>query len=251
MTAPVALQLYTIRDELAVDFETAVRRIARMGYAGVETAGFPGTTPEKAAKLFRELELAVPSAHCALPVGEAKQQVLDTMHTLGSKRIVSGLGPNEFTTADLIRRSCDIFNEASAAAVENGLSFVIHNHWWEFLPVNGRLACDIMLEHLAPEVLFEVDTYWVKTAGADPASVVRKLGARAPLLHIKDGPCRQDQAMTAVGDGNMDFAGIVKAGGTSVQWMIVELDRCDTDMMQAVEKSYRYLTSRQLAKGKH
>ncbi len=250
MTAPIALQLYSIREELGANFESGVRRIADMGYAGVEPAGFPGTTQEQAAKLFAELDLAVPSAHVALPVGDAKQETLDTMRALGSTRIVSGLGPDNFQTMDLIKASCDKFNEASAVAIDNGMTFGIHNHWWEFSPMDGRLVYEIMLEHLAPEVFFEVDTYWVKTAGADPAAVVRELGERAPLLHIKDGPCAKGESMTAVGEGIMDFHSIVEAAGDTAEWMIVELDRCNTDMMQAVEKSYAYLTKENLAHGR-
>ncbi len=250
MTAPIALQLYSIREQLENDFEGGVRRIADMGYVGVEPAGFPGTTPKQAAALFKELGLAVPSAHVALPVGDAKQQTLDTMHALGSTRIVSGRGPNQFETPDKVKRSCERFNEASAVAVENGMTFGIHNHWWEFMPMDGRHVYNLMLDHLAPEVFFQVDTYWVRTAGLDPASVVRELGARAPLLHIKDGPGEKDKPMTAVGDGVMDFPSIVEAAGSNVEWMIVELDKCDGDMMEAVEKSHAYLTSKGLAEGK-
>ncbi len=250
MTAPIALQLYSIREELNGNFETGVRKVADMGYVGVEPAGFPGTTPQEAAKLFRDLDLAVPCAHVAMPIGEAKQQTLDTMHTLGSTRIVSGLGPDSFLTVDLIKRSCEKFNEASAVAVENSMSFAIHNHWWEFLSIDSGHVYKAMLDYLDPQVLFEVDTYWVKTAGLNPATVVRELGARAPLLHIKDGPCNKEESMTAVGDGIMDFHSIVEAGGTTTEWMIVELDRCDTDMIEAVEKSYIYLTTKELAHGK-
>ena len=98
MPAPIALQLYSIRDELNQDFESGIRKIAAMGYAGVEPAGFPGSTPQAAARLFRELDLAVPSAHVALPLGDEKQQTLDTMAALGSTCIVSGLGPDNYLT---------------------------------------------------------------------------------------------------------------------------------------------------------
>lgn len=250
MTAPIALQLYSIREELNNDFEAVVRKIANMGYVGVEPAGFPGTTPQEAAKLFKELELVVPSVHIAMPIGAAKQQSLETMHTLGSMCIVSGLGPDDFVTVDMIKRSCDKFNEASAIADENGMSFAIHNHWWEFQPIDSRYVYEVMLDYLAPEVLFEVDTFWVRTAGLNPAIVVRELGARAPLLHIKDGFCKREESMTAVGDGIMDFRSIVEAGSINLEWMIVELDSCDTDMMEAVEKSYAYLTTEKLAYGK-
>ena len=250
MTAPIALQLYSIREELNNNFDSGIRKIADMGYIGVEPAGFPGTTPENAAKLFRELELEVPAAHAALPIGESKQETIDMMHTLGSKCIVSSLSPEDFLTVDLIKKNCEILNEANAVAVENGMSIAFHNHWWEFLSINNRPNYKIMLDYLVPEILFELDTYWVKTAGLNPAVVIGELGKRAPLLHIKDGPCKKEASMTAVGDGIMNFNCIVQAGKTTVQWMIVELDRCDTDMMTAVEKSYAYLTSRNLARGK-
>jgi len=250
MTAPIALQLYSIRDKLKDNFEAGVRRIADMGYVGVEPAGFPGTTPMAAEKLFRELGLAVPSVHTSMPIGKAKKQTLEVMNALNSKRIVSGLGPDDFKTKNLIRRSCDKFNEASRVAVENGMTFGIHNHWWEYLPIDDQYVYQVMLEHLASEIFFEIDTYWIKTAGLDPAIVVRELGARVPLLHIKDGPCRQGEPMTAVGDGIMDFHSIVEAGSTTTEWMIVELDSCATDMMEAVKKSYEYLTREKLAQGK-
>ena len=250
MPAPIALQLYSIRDELNQDFESGIRKIAAMGYAGVEPAGFPGSTPQAAARLFRELDLAVPSAHVALPLGDEKQQTLDTMAALGSTCIVSGLGPDNYLTVDDTKKSCETFNQAAAVAAEHGMTFAIHNHWWEFLPLDSRHVYKVMLDYLTPEVLFEVDTYWAKVAGLDPAPIVRELGARAPLLHIKDGPGVKEQDMVAVGQGVMDIHSIVEAGRATVQWMIIELDSCATDMMDALQQSYTYLTNENLAQGK-
>ena len=251
MTAPIALQMYSIREELAKNFESNVRRIAELGYAGVEPAGFPpGTSPAKAAKLFKALGLAVPSVHTFLPVGEQKEKILDLMQSLDSKRIVSGFGPQDFETLDGIRKSCDRFNEAGAVAAEHGMAFGIHNHWWEFLKIGDQYVYQVMLKHLAPNVFFELDTYWVRTAGADPVAVIRELGARVPLLHIKDGPCKQGEPMTAVGAGIMDFHAIAEAGKKTAEWMIVELDTCATDMLAAVKQSYEYLIGEKLARGK-
>ena len=73
MISPIALQLYSLREYAQKDFEKTIRKVAEMGYAGVEPAGFPGTTPVAAGKLFAELGLAVPSAHLPLPVGEQKE----------------------------------------------------------------------------------------------------------------------------------------------------------------------------------
>jgi sugar phosphate isomerase/epimerase len=251
MTAPIALQLYTVREALAHDFAATVRRVAALGYRGVETAGFPGTTPQVAGRLFRELGLEVCGAHSPLPLGERKQEVLETLAALGCRRMILPWQPPEnFATADGIRRVCDLLNEANAVAQPLDLTVGHHNHWFEYQRVGGRLAADIMLDHLAPEVFLEVDTYWVKTAGADPVDVIRKLGRRAPLLHIKDGPAKRDVPMTALGEGVMDLPAVVAASQGQAEWLIVELDQCATDMLEAVQKSYAYLTRNGLGQGR-
>lgn len=251
MPAPIALQLYTVRAALARDFTGAVQQIAAMGYIGVETAGFPGTTPKAARRLFADLGLTVSSAHFPLPLGEHKNEVLDSVAELGCNRIVCPmLGPEDYKSLDQIKRTCDRVNEANAVVAENGLSLGLHNHWWEFEPVEGRYPYQIWLERLDPAVFFQIDTYWIKTAGPDPAAVVKELGARAPLLHIKDGSCLKGEPQMAVGEGVMDIHSIVKAGEAFTEWLIVELDDCATDMMRAVEKSYNYLIGEGLARGK-
>jgi len=242
MSIPIALQLYSIRDLLAQDFDGGVRKVAEIGYAGVETAGFPGTTPQAAARLFQDLGLAVCGAHIALPLGDKKNEVLDTLAALGCTRLVCPALPREqFQTVDGIRHACETLNAANDVARANGLSLGYHTHWWEMLPVDGRLAYSHMLDHLSPDVFFEIDTYWAQTAGADPVAVVRELGARVPLLHIKDGPARKGEPMTAAGDGVMDFPPIIAAGANSAEWLIFEMDTCATDALEAVARSYRYL----------
>ena len=100
MTPEIALQLYTLRTQAQEDFEGMVRMVAGMGYIGVEPAGFPGTTPEAAGKLFSELGLKVPSAHTGLPLGDSKNEVLEAMAAIACPRLVTGKGPDDFNTLD-------------------------------------------------------------------------------------------------------------------------------------------------------
>jgi len=112
MAAPIVLQLYSVREALARDFAATVRRVATMGYFGVETASFPGTTPKEAKRLFDELGLVVTSAHLPLPVGEKQQEVLDTMADLGCERLVcTYLSPESYnSTVEQIKHNCDLVN---------------------------------------------------------------------------------------------------------------------------------------------
>lgn len=251
MTAPIAVQLYSLRDALSQDFEGVVRQVADMGYVGVEPFGLPDAIPAGAPALFKSLGLQVFASHSSLPLGDQRNAVLDCAAALGLTYLICPwMDPNvHFTSLDSIKRLCDTLNEASAAAKAHGLTMGYHNHHFEYGPVEGQLPYQVMLQHCAPDVVFEIDTYWVKTAGLDPAAVVKEFGARARLLHIKDGPCVQGEPMVALGEGVVDVPAVVKAGEGRTEWLVVELDRCATDMLEAVRKSYAYLVKKGLARG--
>lgn len=247
---PLAVQLYSLRDAIAQDLEGTLKKLAQIGYAGAEPYG--GIDYKQAAPLLKSLGMDVPSMHSNLPLGDDQAAVLDMATAYGVRTIVAPWRPpEEFATADGVKRTADVLNQANKVAKDNGFAFGYHNHWFEFQTVNGRSAYDILRENLDPDILLQVDTYWVKVAGHDPAALVRDLGSRAPLLHIKDGPAvNRDDPMTAVGEGSMDVKAIVNAGAGITQWLIVELDRCATDMMTAVEKSYHYMVKEGLGRGR-
>ncbi len=251
-----ALQLYSVREVIVKkDYESVVRQVAQIGYSGVETAGFPGTSAQAAGKLFKELGLEVCSIHYfPVPDQALKAEVLDILGALDCKFIVSGGGPDNFKTVEDIHRIADQFNQAAAMFAEQGVKFGVHNHWWEYLKIKDqgkeRYAYEVLLDLAAPEVTFQLDTYWIKTAGVDPAAVTKRMGKRSPLLHIKDGPAVKNEPQTAVGEGTLDVPAIARAGAGVTEWMIVELDSCATDMVEAVRKSYQYLTSKGLASGR-
>lgn len=250
MAAPIGIQLYTVREALNEDFVDTVTKIAEMGYAGVETAGFPGTTAADAKKLFDDLGLQVLAAHTSFPRTDDKNKLFDEMGALGTKRMINAaLPPDKYATIDGIKEICEMLNQANADVKAHGMSFGVHNHWWEFELVQGKYPYHIWLDELDNDIFFEVDTYWAQTAGLDAAGVVLEMGNRAPLLHIKDGPATQAGDMVAVGQGIMDVPGVIAAGVDNTEWLVVELDRCTTDMLTAVSESYAYLVGEGLARG--
>jgi sugar phosphate isomerase/epimerase len=150
---------------------------------------------------------------------------------------------------DSIRRVCDRLNEAATVAAQQGLTLLLHNHWFEFEPVEQTRPYKLWLEQLHPAVEFELDAYWAQVAGVDPLTAVADMGQRLTLLHVKDGPADNTQSdMVAVGQGVLNYEAIIPAA-SSAEWMVVELDRCATDMLTAVQQSYTYLTQKGLAHG--
>lgn len=242
MNISPALQLYSVRDDLQKDFAGTIRRVASMGYTAIETAGFANTTPQAARALFDELRLKVVASHSKLPLGNEKNEVLETLQAVASPYLICPwLDPNTyFSNLDGIKKACDMLNEANALVKSAGIKLAYHNHWFEIAIIEGKSALHHMLDYLEPDIAFELDTYWVKVGGLDPVELTKELGKRAALLHLKDGPANgREAAMTALGKGNMDIPGILKVSQAEAH--IVELDRCDTDMLEAVHESYNYL----------
>jgi sugar phosphate isomerase/epimerase len=251
MTKPIALQLYSVRAELEKDFDGTLERVAAIGYAGVETGGFAGDVTATVAQRLRDLGLAVCGFHTGLPLGDKADEVFEALSLFNCRRLVCAYLPGEWYASQAgIQRAADRLNEANAEAQIRGVSFGYHNHDAEYQLLDGQRAHDHLRALLAPEVFFEVDVYWAQTAGANPAAEITKLGASAPLLHLKDGPARRGVPMTALGEGVVDIPACVAAGAAHAEWLIVELDECATDMFTAVEKSYQYLVNHGLGHGR-
>jgi sugar phosphate isomerase/epimerase len=174
-------------------------------------------------------------------VGKLFKEAQGILKEYNCRQIVSGYGPDKFVTLAEIKRICEEVNACNELCRAYGVKLAIHNHSHEYIPVEGVYPYQVMLENIEPEVSFEVDTYWVKVAGVDPVSVLKEMGSRARLLHMKDGPGVKGKPNVAVGQGVVDVPAIIKASQGNAEWLIVEFDRCATDMLKAVEESYQYL----------
>lgn len=252
MITPIALQLYTLRDALIEDFAGVIEKVAEMGYLGVERAFFTETmSPAEATKIIQANGLTVASAHAELPLGDEQASVLATMAAAGTDVMIWHGWPrhDDHDTVDGVKRLAEKYNEANRIAQANGLRFGIHNHWWEFEPVGNTYPYRILAAEMDESIFFEIDTYWVLTSGLEPTAVLRELDSRVPYLHLKDGPATPEGDMVAFGQGEMNFPALFEVVHQP-EWLVVELDRCATDMMTAVRESYTYLTNNGLAKGK-
>jgi sugar phosphate isomerase/epimerase len=253
----IGLQLYTVRKEIEKDFEVTIKKIADCGYLGIETYTLPSNlTLEHAAKVFRDSGLQIFSMHAELPVGENREAALKMADAYKCDHFVYPGWPqgDKYKDLDAIKHMVDVYNETAAFLKTKGIHFGLHNHWWEFEKTSyGIYPFYFLKEHLDKEIFFEIDTYWAKTAGQDPAKILKDFGKRAPFLHIKDGPAiKGDQAykQAPIGEGVMNIPAIAHAGGGNTKWMIVEFDEYDKSIFDGIAKSYQYLIKNGFAKGK-
>jgi len=248
---PIAVQLYSLRDEAKDDFVGVLKTVADIGYVGVEPAGLHGMAPEAVRKVLDDLGLVCCSMHGPMPSAETVSRCADEAGALGTDMIISGLGPKDYETPDARKAAVDRLATAAGLAANVGLRFGYHNHWWEFQVIDGQMPYDLILREV-PEMFSELDVYWASNFGAvDVPAIAARYAARIPLLHLKDGPLVQGEPHTAVGAGKMDIPAVVDAADETVlKWMVVELDECAGDMTEAVRDSHTYLTGEGLASGK-
>ncbi|HEX8372772.1 MAG TPA: sugar phosphate isomerase/epimerase [Chthoniobacterales bacterium] len=250
MKAPISLQLYTLREACKTDFRAVLKEVADIGFVGVEPAGYYGLPPAEFGKIVRDLGLVISSAHGGFPTGSQTEAVLDEHEQLGNTFIISGFGRNGLNTEEDVRKAAALIAEGAENAAKRGMRVGLHNHEFEFLKrFNGRTAYSLLTELSGPAAFNQLDVYWAQTAGEDPAAIIRENPARFPLLHIKDGPCVMGEPMTALGQGEVDVPAVLEAA-TAVEWHVIELDACATDMMEAVRESYRYMVENGYSTGR-
>jgi sugar phosphate isomerase/epimerase len=237
---PPALQLYTVREQLAAGRGSTLRQIAAMGYRAVEPFNVLDDTDGLAADLAAA-GLVACSVHAAPTDGQA-DAVIQAARTLGTDTvIVPYVPPAALAGPDGVATVAAELNAMAARLAPHGLRLGYHNHDFELTTiVRGRPALEVLADALDESVLLEVDTYWAAVGGQDVPALLGRLGDRVRYLHVKDGPVTKDDPMTAVGAGRMPVAEIL-AAGRAVEWHVVELDRCATDMMAAVAASLAFL----------
>ena len=246
---PVAIQLWSVREEAKKDFISVLKKIAEYGYHGVEFAGYHGHTPRELKKVTQDLGLQVPSIHGPIPDEKNIGEMVEAAAALGVTRFVTGLRAENFATLEETLKSAERFEQTAALLKKHGLSLGIHNHGYEFdKRFNGKLPHEYLSEK-APSVFLQIDTYWTAYGGADPVEAVNRCKGRVPLLHVKDGPIEKGMPNVPVGSGRMDWPPIMSAAEKAgVEWLIVEFDTCGTDMMEAVRQSRDFLVSKGWAK---
>lgn len=252
MTADIGVMLYTVLEQARADLEGTLDRIAALGFVGVETYGL---VEQFGAARVREAisaaGLTLTSAHTPFPAGAKAEAILDANEELGAEILVWSMEREEFDSPDAIRRGVQRVNEAAERAAARGMRIAYHNHFAEFSQVfAGRQAYDLLLDLLDERVLVELDAYWAKLGGADPAEVLARLGDRVRLVHVKDGPVTsyEDDVMVPIGEGGIDWAGALSTP-SGVRWHVVELERLHIETFEALRRSYDHMVGGGISRG--
>jgi sugar phosphate isomerase/epimerase len=266
MSLPVAVQIYSVRDDAARDLRETLSAIKAMGYDGVEFAGLYEYTPAEIKAMCEEIGLVPISAHVPyVDMLEDAHGVLSQYAQIGCRYVaVPYLMPEHRPDSDQFPQVVENIGKIAAVAKELGLQLLYHNHDFEFIKLDGKYALEVLYDTIPADLLqTELDTCWVNVGGEDPAAYVRKFSGRAPVVHLKDFYGEKSDDMyeligiekTApkkpsnfefrpVGSGLQNFPEILRASEEAgALWVVVEQDNPSMGLtpMQCIEKSREYL----------
>jgi sugar phosphate isomerase/epimerase len=252
----VGLQLYTVRDRMKDDFDGTIAKVAQIGYKEVEFAGYFGRTGQQVRAACDKNGLAAIATHVQYDELDDKfPAVVETSKAIGLEYIVCPWIPEELRKSpDIWKQAAAKFNHCGELSKRAGMQFAYHNHWFEFLPVDGKLPYDQLLKECDSNLVkMEMDLCWITAAGGDPLKYFNLYPGRFPLVHVKDlktlpkitaeGAQNYGDTvdLTEVGSGLIDwkriFAQSEKAG---IKHYIVEHDH-PKQPFDSIAKSYDYL----------
>lgn len=265
---PVALQLYSVRNELEANFAETIKRVRALGYDGVEFAGLYGKSAKEVKALVDSLGLVPISAH--VPIDEMFSDPDATMETysrIGCRYVaVPWLGEERRMGGRDYESTVEGFKSFADCAKQHGLTLLYHNHDFELVRVGDKYALDLLYENI-PALFAEYDTCWIAVAGEDPAQYIRKHIGRSPVVHLKDyympgkKPVKMYELLGAdtqadadgsvfefrpLGRGVQNFPEILSATvEAGAQWVVVEQDEPSMGKtpLECAEISINYLKS--------
>jgi sugar phosphate isomerase/epimerase len=245
-----SLQLYTLRNAMQEDLPGTIRKVAGIGFTQVEPYNFVATA-EELGKALKENGLTAPSGHAPL-LAQDQDGIFAAAKELGISTVIDPYLPAEhWQSAGDIQATAAKLNAAAKKGAEYGIRVGYHNHAWELeSTIEGRTALEYFADLLDPELVLEVDTYWVAVGGQDPVDILTKLGDRAKLIHIKDGPVNTDtKAQQPAGKGRVPVLDVI-AAAKSLEVGVVEFDDYAGEIFEGIAESLAFLNAHE-AKGAH
>lgn len=247
---PFGIQLYTLRDIIGGDTKGVLKQLAGFGYKFVEgyegdKGLFWGMTHKEFKSYMDSIGMSMVSSH--FDMNKDLETKAAQAGEIGMKYLICPwLGPQK--TLDDYKKAADAFNKAGEVCKKNGIRFAYHNHGYSFEQLEGQYPQDIMMKNTdASLVDFEMDIYWVVTAGQDPEAWLKKYPNRWTLCHVKDRgknfKAGDPDASVDLGTGTIDFAKIAKtAKAAGMKYYIVEQERYDNGpSIKAAEVNAAYM----------
>lgn len=243
----LGLQLYSLRDLSSKDFIGTLRKVADIGYEGIEFAGYGGLSARQLKSVLDDLGLQPVSSHVQLVELESNlDAVMEYGQELGLQYVVCPfISEDRRRNIKDYRKVFESLNRIGEKVTEAGLKFAYHNHAFEFEKQDGAYILDMLYEATNRRYVgAELDVYWIEYAGESAVDYIHKYADRSGLIHVKDMTHDEERFFAEVGYGRMDIPRMLDAAAEGgITWYLVEQDQSRRDPLESVKMSFQYLSN--------
>ena len=243
------IQLWSVQGDMANDPKQTLKQLASFGYTQIESfegkmGMFWGMSASEFQKYCEGLGMKIISSHC--DIGKDFDKKAADASSIGMKFLICPYkGPQK--SIDDFKKIAEDFNEKGEICRRYGIKFGYHNHDYSFTAIDGQIPEDVMLAYTNPAtVVFELDMYWIVTAGADINAYLKKYVNRFKLCHVKDRTknTSEKDASCILGEGSINYPKILAdARKAGVDYFIVEQERFDnTTPMDSAKADAKYMS---------
>lgn len=238
---PIGLQLYSIRDDCARDLPGTLKAVAKMGYDGVEFAGYHGYSAKALRQMLDDLNLRCCGTHIGLEtlLGDELDKTIEFNLVIGNKYlIVPGMADEYQNSLDAWRKTAALFSGIAEKAALHGLRVGYHNHHHEFTPMDGQTPLEVFFTAAHSSVVMQLDIGNALEGGFDAIAFLRRHAARAVTVHFKEYSHSNPLALT--GEGDVPWAEVFEICNTAgkTEWYIIEQESYAFPPLECVARSY-------------
>ncbi|MCM8816972.1 MAG: sugar phosphate isomerase/epimerase [Candidatus Omnitrophica bacterium] len=235
----IGLQLYSVRQDCAKDLVGTLRQVSKMGYQGVEFAGYHGRDARELRKILEDLNLVCCGTHIALEtlLGDQLLKTVEFNAILGNKYlIVPGLKEEYRNSISAWERTAEIFNSIAERIKPYGMKTGYHNHWIEFEKLEGKIPMDVFFGRASKDVIMQFDTGNAMRSGGNAVEYLKKFPGRSDTIHIKEYSATNDKAI--IGEGDIPWKEVIELCSTigNTRWYIIEQESYAYQPIECVEK---------------
>ena len=241
---PIALQLYSVREDCERDLPGTLEAVAKMGYEGVEFADYYGRSARELRAMLDGLGLAVAGTHIGLDtlLGDQLAETVELNHVLGNRFLIVPWLPDEYRSSrETWLETATTFNGIAEKLAEEGMATGYHNHDVEFTPMGGELPWDTFFGNTRQDVVMQLDLGNALSGNADPVPLLKRYPGRAVTVHLKEYSSANPDVL--IGEGEVRWSEVFQlcetTGGT--QWYIVEQEGYPYPPLECVERCLQAL----------
>lgn len=227
MSIPLGVQLWSVRDEIkSAGMANVLARLAKMGYAAVEFAGYYDHPAREIKKFLDDAGIVACGAHVGFDqfTDDRINATIDYHKAIGCDwTIVPWLAEQSRSTPDACKKTAESLAKVTEKLRPLGMKTGFHLHDADVKPLSDGVSAWYHLAKNTPaDFILQFDTGNAMMGGADPVKPLLDFPGRGLSVHLKEFPVDG----VTIGMGKVPWTSVLEAtrGKAGTKWHVVEIE---------------------------